>query len=282
MDICIECGTKVPDNLSNCPTCDKFIGYPNVRTAERRSNTNALEARYDKAWERAKLDGNVTNLKSFEAAMHKTCVVMNVYIDFLCHFLTSEKELYSTYNLQVRGKIRKPAIEKNDKHRRTIDAMLFGGYGEEIRYAALSLDGIGPCSYGPYSMQLRDIAIRKRASLLENNSFHFVKKLDIRPGDEFPHGYRSTWNDRHKLAVAKLADKINSKTAKDDFAKILLFSEGDFNTDEFIEVHIYGSFDNNAIESVKGSSKLKNKSEKALLAIVKDHLKKKNKKWFEI
>jgi len=282
MDVCVECGTEVSDNLSNCPTCHNFIGYPNVRAAEGKGNADALETRYKNARKRAKTNGYETNLKSFEDAMHKTCAVINVDIDYLHHFIASDKELYSTYILQVRGKIRKPAIEKNDKHRRTIDAILFGGYGEEIRYAALSLDGIGLHSYGQYSMKLRDIAIRKRASLLENNSFHFIKKLDIRPGDDIPHGYRSTWNDRHKLAVAKLADRINSKTAEDDYAKILLFSEGDSNTDEFIEVHIYGAFDNNAIESVKGSSKTKNKSEKALLAIVKDHLKKKNKKWLEI
>jgi hypothetical protein len=159
--------------------------------------------------------------------------------------------------------------------------MIFGGYAAEIRYAALSLDGRGLKSFGSYAIKLREVTIIERATLLEDNSYQFIWKHNIQPREDIPPGYKATWRERHKLAVAKLAGQISSGTTEQEHSKILLFSEGDRATDEFIEVHIYGRFDNKAIESVKGISTISGKYERASLSIIKDHLKSAGKAWIE-
>ena len=207
--------------------------------------------------------------------------MINVNLDHLQQFIADDKALYYNYSLGVRGQIRKAATDQDDRHRRTIEAMLFGGYAEQVRYAALSLESTGLTSWGPFAIKLREIAIADRATLLEDNSFKFVQKHDIRPGGNIPQGYRSTWKERHKLAVAKLAKRISSSTLEKEHAQILLSSTGDRKTDDFIEVHIYGTFDNKAVESVKGKSSTGNKAERAILAKVKDYLRRAGKSWIE-
>lgn len=75
-------------------------------------------------------------------------------------------------NLGVSGQVRRAAELENDRQRRMVDALLFGGYADQIRFAALSLDGIGLRSYGKgglsYGLCLGDVAIAKRASLLQS------------------------------------------------------------------------------------------------------------------
>ena len=54
------------------------------------------------------------------------------------------------------------------------------------------------------------------------------------------------------------------------FAKILLFSEGNRSTDEFVEVYIYGTFDNKAVDSVSGKFTATKKEKRALLNSLKE------------
>lgn len=239
MLICNNCGSDIPDSMEHCPTCHTFIGFPNVRDVEKEEEIKALELRYQQAIKAAEANGSHQCLKSFEDSLRKTCAVINVDIDYLYQFITSNKALYSNYSLQVKGEVRKPAMDQDDRDRRVVEAILFGGYAEKIRYAVLSLDGAGLQSYGPYTMKLREIAINKRATLLEDNSYHFVRKHNIQWGKMIPAGYMSTWQERHKLAVSKLAGQIFPKTSEEAYAEILLFSEGNRETDNYIEVHIY-------------------------------------------
>jgi hypothetical protein len=55
-----------------------------------------------------------------------------------------------------------------------------------------------------------------------------------------PYGYRATWANRGKLAIAKLTDKINAGTHSCDFPILLLRNTGVPEKEEFVEVHIYG------------------------------------------
>lgn len=288
MIICISCKSNIADNEEKCPTCGWNAGPPNVRTVSREEEREALEKRYNEAIQNAISKGAQHALESFDENMKRTCAVINMDIDFLHWFVTDDKLVYSTYDLSVDSEARKPATPKDDRHRKTVGAMLYGHKAKEIRYAALSLDGGGLTSYGPYTIRLREIAIMERATLLEDNSYQFISTHDIKPGGDIPPGYTATWKERHKLAVAKLADEIHSGTAEQEHPKILLSSEGNRGTDRFIEVHIYGGFDNNAIESVRGSSSVKATSDRrkakfnrAALSIIKDHLKKKGKAWVE-
>jgi hypothetical protein len=113
------------------------------------------------------------------------------------------------------------------------------------------------------------------------NSFVFVEKHELIPGKELPKGRRSTWEDRHKLALAKLAHRVSPEASDKEYAGILLFSEGNYKTDNFIEIHIYGPFDAQAIEAVRGSSTSDDEVEAAMVANVKQHLQNSGKKWIE-
>ena len=168
-----------------------------------------------------------------------------------------------------------------DRHRRTVDAMLFGAYGDQIIYAALSLDGNGLKSYGAYSVILRDVAVSKRASVLEENSCSFVKNHKMEPGHPIPEGYRAPWGRRAELAVAKLADLISPTTSDSDFSSLLLSNGSTRDDDNFMEVHIYGGFDQNAIEAVSGNSAPKRADEKGIATVVKEVLNNTGKKWIE-
>jgi hypothetical protein len=247
----------------------------------RREEVEALGRRYDHAIQRANDNGAEEALDRFANDVKRSRAVINVELGFLYEFISNDKLLYSNYDLSVGSKTRKPAPEKHDRHRRTVEAILFGHYAPEIRYAALSLNGSGPKYHDSYAIKLREVAIIDRATLLEDNSYHFVATHNIQAGDDIPHGYTSVWTDRHKLAVAKLWDQISAGTLEQEHPKILLFSEGKRDTDRFIEVHIYGGFDNKAIESVKGKSSVKGKWERATVSSIKDHLKKMAKAWIE-
>jgi hypothetical protein len=251
---CKECGSEIPDVLSTCSTCGTSVGYPNVREVSKEEEVNALEARYQEALVAAKGNGSFQSLQNFEEKVKHSFAVINVDIDFLHDFVISNKKLYANYNKLVSSEIRKPALLEDDRRRRGVEASLFAGYAKDISYAALSLDGSGVKSYGAFTIVLREIAIKNRATLLENNSFHFVKKHKIQAGEGPPRGYRALWENRHKLATAKLEPRIFSTTSDPEYATILLYSTGNFDTDDFIEIHIYGTFDNNAIDRVKGKS----------------------------
>ncbi|MBF0515788.1 MAG: hypothetical protein HQK97_01550 [Nitrospirae bacterium] len=279
---CTKCGAEVSECLDNCSTCRTYAGAPNVRFAEKTVHQNALNARYNDALQIAKANGTHNELSHFDGAMKKTFAVINVDIKKLYDFITDDSMIYSTYHLQVEGESRIPAVFEDDSQRRRVEAILFASYGKHIRYAALSYDKKGLTSYGPYSMTLREISIEARATLLENNSYPFLDKHNIIKSTDVPDGFCSTWGERHKLAVAKLHDRILSTTTEAQYAKILLESEGKRPTDEFIEVHIYGGFDNKAIESVTGISKGVYKNpERGMLPVIKKVLKKKGITWIE-
>ena len=279
---CINCKTDISKSQErSCPTCGQDIGYPHIREVSQEEEVEALELRYQQAKSTAEVNNTTQALKSFEDFVKNACATINVDIDFLYNFVTNDKVLYSTYGLQVKGQVRKPADKQDDHNRKIAEAILFGSYGENIRYAALSIDGTGVKSYGPFAIKLRNIAIENRTVLLENDSFDFIKERRLTIGDSIPAGYRATWQEKYKLAVAKHGDEISVDLPKDEFAGILLFSEGNYDTDRFIEVYIYGAFDNNAIESVQGKSSLPKKVESAMLEDAKEYLDNAGQKWIE-
>ncbi len=83
------------------------------------------------------------------------------------------------------------------------------------------------------------------------------------------------------MAVAKLEPNILDTTKESEFAKILLYTENNKASDEFIEVHIYGGFNIKSIEAVCGMKKQANKLDRAILKGVIDKLKNRNIRWIE-
>jgi hypothetical protein len=279
--ICSNCGSEVPYSVDRCTTCGEPVGAPNVRAAADPREVGTLQKRYEEAVFRAKARGAEKNVEQFEAAVANSSAVLNCGLHFLRELVSNSKTLYTNYHLAVSSEVRKAAAEQFAKDRLAVDALLFGDYGQYIRDAALSLDGKGLSSYGRFSLKFREVAIAKRASLLEENAFKFVERHDVKPGKPAPPGHRAVWNYRKGLAVAKLADFIGASTSSSEFPNILLFDSGERTDDEFIEVHIFGTFDQNAIESVTGNSESKKPAEKAMLAVLKEDLEQLGKAWVE-
>jgi len=240
---CAKCGREVQDNQTHCSFDYEFHGYPNVKFAQREAPvlgervlnvTDALQ-------QQAGSTETVASLRSFAA---ETGAVVNADASFLRTFLNSDRALYATYRKQLEAGTRTPAQEEFDKERASAEALLFGT-NAIIVYAALAVAGQGLTSYGHAAMRLKTEAIDARASLLDENSFTFCRKHRL----PFPSGHRSTWDERADLVLAVLGEKIVAG-ATDDLPALLLFSEGDRQTDQFIEVHIWGEFSNAAIGRV--------------------------------
>lgn len=262
------------------PLAAPTLGFPMFREVSLASEKETLERRYNKAIKDAHTDGQDALLE-FSHALKDSRAAIAIGLDYLAGFMTKDETLYSSYALMVSGEIRKAASSVNDKKRRGVEGFFFGSYADKIRYAALSLDGKGLSSYGLFTLILKDVAVRARATLLEDNSYKFYDRFKDKIPDNFPPGYRAAWGERHKLAVAKLADRIPVTTTHDEFPGILLTCTGDRKTDDFIEVHIYGAFDNSAVETVVGNSKTSSKAVKAQLAVIKEKLIKKGVLWVE-
>lgn len=58
-------------------------------------------------------------------------------------------------------------------------------------------------------------------------------------------------------------------------------STGNRATDQFIEVHIYGTFNLNAVSSVSGTLVPKRPDDRAVVAVVKELLDRQGKRWIE-
>ncbi|VFM95213.1 MAG: hypothetical protein BECKG1743D_GA0114223_100419 [Candidatus Kentron sp. G] len=250
---CDKCKATFEWHEDRCPVCGHDIGFPLARELGRQKERDALQRRYQEALDSARNRAVEDRVAAFEQAVQsKSRAVIGVWPSFLASFLNDARMLFTSYSLQVAAGSRKPASREDDKRRRGTEGTLFGALAPKICYAALSLDDAGLVSYGDDCFfTLVEAAARARGTLLEENSYTFVQKHKILPGDEIPAGYRAVWRDRHKLAVAKLAGQIDESTTDSAFAQLLLHSDGDRATDKFMEVHIYSGFDNQSVDGVR-------------------------------
>ncbi|MFZ4702254.1 MAG: hypothetical protein ACOYMG_19605 [Candidatus Methylumidiphilus sp.] len=271
---CPSCGNRLSWERDTCLGCGAYVGAPNVR--EMAVERDRLAARFEKSVEDSKARGCFDTVTAFTESVDKDSVaVVNLWPDFLAQFLNGEKSLYSGYALQTDAETRRAAERSNDRERLGTEGILFGNYGPHIRYAALSLDGgEGLVSYGSCSVSLRKELCLNKATLIEENSYSFVRRHRILPGDTIPEGRRALWQHRHYLATAKLAGKIDKSTTDRDFAGLLLYSVGDRSTDEFIEVHVYGPFGKEAFVTavIPAIKKAKSKDDRFHLAKIRDSL----------
>lgn len=249
---CVNCGAPLAQVLDRCFTCGFDVGFPNVREATSPAETASLEARYQVAVSLADARGAKDNHLAFERVLATSGVVVNCTLAYLKDFVTDPKMLYANYHQLVQGSVRKPALAERDQERTVVDSILFRSYASSIRFGALSLNDRGLTSYGSYALRLKPIAISHRASVLEENSFTFVERFKLGAKTPIPNGHRSDWESRGMLAIAKLGTSLDVKIQTGGFAKLLLLSHGDYATDQFMEVHIYGPFDFGAVECVSG------------------------------
>jgi hypothetical protein len=237
--------------------------------AEDTKERQALDRRYDKALRDAAKRGAEAQVRDFETAAASSLAVIARPFKQTLRLAESNREGYPTYYQLVKVGARFPMGEKWDTLRDVADAALFGPYRENIRFAALSLDGQALANYGEMSWVLREDMIEHRASVFEENSVLFMKHHKIRMdrAHKMPRGRRATWSERSKLCVAKLAAKIDATTATSDLPGILLRQGKTTADDDFVEVHIGGSMTVHTLERVilmKGNRRRRKTIAKAL------------------
>ncbi len=239
---CPYCHNNFAMTLASCPHCGREV-FPNVVMAEDAKERQALDRRYDKALRDAAKRGAEAKVRDFEAAVASSMAVIARPFKQTLRLAESDREGYPTYYQLITAGPRFPMGEKWDTLRDVADAALFGPYREQIRFAALSLDGRALANYGEMSWVLREDMIAHRASVFEENSVLFMKHHKIRRdrAHKLPRGRRASWPERSKLCVAKLAGKIDATTAASDFPGILLRAGKTTADHDFVEVHVGGS-----------------------------------------
>ncbi len=268
---CEKCGTPLAASSRNCTTCNADAGFPNVRSSCTEENLNALSQSYEEALVRATSKGVLSEFATLSGVTeNESGVVVAMTGTIALTLLKNPETIYSNYENLTRSGTRKPAREMDDRHRLEVGALIFGSYSNEIRYGVLSLTTAGLPTYGDVFCRLRNVAVANRTSFLETNSFEFVRSHNIGVDDEIPAGYRAQWQDRHKLALAKLGDRLTGGQSKTEFQDLLVESDGkDRNNDSFIEAHIFGGFDKNAIESLEiNTEKTHSRTDQLLLDVV--------------
>jgi hypothetical protein len=238
--------------MRHCPTCKADAGAPNVRSCRTDENLKALAARYDTAQSLASANGCSKEFIVLEDMVkEKSGVVISMPAGVARKLFEDPNSLYANYEQLVGTRARKPADPDNDRHRCAVGGILFGSYADSIIYGALSLSEDGLPNYGTVHCRLRSVAIDKRTSFLETNSYKFIQDHRIVAGDKLQVGYTACWRYRHILVLAKLADRLSTGQTESDWQAILIESDGmNRENDSFVEAHIYESFDRNAVESL--------------------------------
>lgn len=172
---------------------------PNVQTAKQEQTV--LEQRYANTCQEARQRHAEKKLREFEKKVQGSYAIINVGFSVLYNL--ARGKIYQNYYQRL-----EKLPEKYDEDRELVEIKLFQRARYQIRYAALSLGGIGLAKYGEFCLYLNEELIRDRTSLLEENSFNFFKRHPIQPKTPMLQGYRAIWQDRGKLAVAKLGKKI--------------------------------------------------------------------------
>jgi hypothetical protein len=167
-----------------------------------------------------------------------------------------DKLLGTFHNLKGAGLLR-PAATEMEASRQSAEPLVFLNYHHKIQFAALTLSDEALFTYGDCAMFLQDAAIANRATVFEENCVFFCERHRLGPGrTNVPPGHRATWEQRHELATAKLAPKLEAGTQVADFPGILLSTDAtDSRKDDFIEVHIYDDLHRSALDYVVVHSK---------------------------
>ena len=227
---------------------------PNVQIA--RKIRHALDRRFDATRDAAATESRAPLFEALVQVGLECKPVVAIEVNFGTSLFETARAFYASYAQQVRGGLRAPATDTNDAHRRIVDTLIYDGYGEDICFAALSLDGRGVTSWGSIYLELDPATVAYRSTVLEENAYFFVRNHDLTL-QTLPNrvdilaGYLAEWDERHKLVAAKLAPRASALPNPPDFATTLI-SPGSGRADvDFLEVHIYGTFNYQAVASVR-------------------------------
>lgn len=168
----------------------------------------------------------------------------------LIDLLSDPRSAYANYETLVGAGLRTPASPESDELRRAIGGAIFGSYADKIRYGCLSLTGHGLSSYGGYACCIADDMIMTRVSFLEENSYKIAPDATLFDLRGRMMGHRAVWDNRADLCTAKLAKEISPSQGQADWQSLLVFCDGNRDSDKFVEAHIYGPFTADSIDSI--------------------------------
>jgi hypothetical protein len=165
----------------------------------------------------------VLELAAFESTVANSDAVVCRSLSQVLALLSSENALYASFYQLVEMEARRPEDSQVDRARAVADSILFPHFKEHIRFAALSVDGIGVSGpYGQCSMVLKTSSIQERATVFERNSPDFCEQHGLGVDKPVPPGHRASWQHREKLAAAKLHRRIETGMQAEAFASLLL------------------------------------------------------------
>lgn len=243
----LDCGHDMPVSMQHCPHCGRPRRFPNVDVARLENEVRSLHGRYEAAKADAAGRGADLRLQAFETYVEKAQPVLVCPFTEIKRLARSDSELANTFYAKGATNLLKGSHvlqgQQWDSIRPAAETAMFGDENKkEIHFAALSPDDEGLSNYGECSVTLRIPLIAHRTSALEENMLVFFKTR----GDNYwrtetlPAGYRSDWADRAKLAVAKLAHRIEVTTTDGEFGGLLLTRGASSADDLFIELHVFG------------------------------------------
>jgi hypothetical protein len=167
------------------------------------------------------------------------------------HRNMSHGQNYISYYSALDAGSRKIAERQYHAHRGAVDEKIHPGYRDDIVNAALSPDGRGLVNYGAITLELQELSIQDRASLMRENAFSFYERYDLgRRGAKEDLGWRSTWENRTILGISHLAPAITGSTGFSDLAKLMMFSGASRHDDRYMEIHIFGGLSWQSLSSV--------------------------------
>ncbi len=263
---CPNCQEEVPEHVRACVVCGNDVGYPNVRAALRTEEVEALELRINETEEYVDSRGCKSILENFRDVVAHSAAVVCCPLGKLSELVSSDNQLHQTFYQAIGSEARLPEGNEWDKIRESVDSLLFPHYHEHICFGSISIDRTGISGYG-YSMVLKEMVIKDRSTVFEENTTLFVKRHRIVAGDPIPLGYRAPWMKRDLLAIAKLGMRLTPQTTKADFSNLLASS--DDRDADCIEVHIYGPIHRRAIEHLSGHKPHRRADNVVLKSVIK-------------
>jgi hypothetical protein len=233
-----KCGEPVDYWAVHCRRCEWFVGFPNYRAAE--AERDDLQKRYENARADANNRKIARLLDKLESLAERSRPVINMSFATCDDILRARK--YRNYDQRVSSSEREPAEAQHHADRSMVGDRLCPMYKEHIQYAALSPDGRGLSSYGPVAVRWDVLPnyLEQRISLIEENSFTFYDQHELgRLDATIPAGCRAIWEDRAKLAAAKLAARLTTATAESSLPGLLMHAGATRKDDEFVEIFIF-------------------------------------------
>ena len=242
-DKCKECGEAIA--FVHRKECSRghALQYPNIvdacRSERRRAVTDAFLTSTTALSDSERHDALALFASSFAVLSCDTEVMLSVLW---------EVTKFPNYHDMVARRHRPPDGLSWDLPRTIYDESVFPGYKDEIRFAALTLDGRGVRRFGPCVAKLREDVLRQTASVFVENSF-FARENAKSPLDPLL-AAKASWLHRDLLAVAKVAKSLGKPLRRREVEPKLIVDGPTARDDEFVEVHVFGPIGAEAIAEV--------------------------------